>query len=582
MKKCLFDFVKDNKSFIFILLLGLALRVALISQNPPSLNWDEVSHGYNAYSILKTGKDEWGQVLPIIFRAYGDYKLPVYIYLTALSEAFFGLNAFSVRLPSIVAGVATVLFTYLLAKKLFGKRVGIISSLLVAIEPWSLFLSRGAFEANLALALMISGIYFFLKGIHNSKFFIHASILLGLSVWTYNSARIFVPLFLLLLGYLYKEQIQSLLKQNRTIIVNSLFIILIFFLPMFWQLLSPEGLARYGKVSILDEGAIAQINEARVTSELSPFLARAVHNKATFFGQRFVKNWVSHFSGSFLFTKGGSHFQFSIPGYGLLYSVNALFLIIGIFYLVKRRSKASMLILGWLILGPVASSLTREAPHVLRSITMLPTPMVITSVGVWRILEWLKQKKLKIENKQSLRLRQWNLKIPLPHIVMAIYLVVLAGFLENYFIIYMKEYRNGYSWAWQYGYQQVVDFSRLSYENYDRIIVSKKYGEPHEFFLFFWPWDPKAYQEDKNLLRFYQSDWYWVDRFDKFYFVNDWQIPRTQNEDFVLESGGTVPCSPTTEHCLLITSPGNFPDGWNKIKTINFLDNKPAFEIYAN
>ena len=553
MEKRLFDFIRENKFIIFILLLGLVLRLILLSQNPPSLNWDEISHGYNAYSILKTGKDEWGQVLPIIFRAYGDYKLPVYIYLTAISEAIFGLNAFSVRLPSIVAGVVTILFTYLLAKKLFGKRVGIISSLLVAIEPWSLFLSRGAFEANLALALIISGIYFFLKGIHNSKFFIHASILLGLSVWTYNSARIFVPLFLLLLGYLYKEQIQSLLKQNRTVILNSLFIILIFFLPMFWQLLNPEGLARYGKVAILDEGAIAQINEARVTSELSPFLARAVHNKATFFGQRFVKNWVSHFSGSFLFTKGGSHFQFSIPGYGLLYKANALFLVIGIFYLVKRKSKASMLILGWLILGPVASSLTREAPHVLRSITMLPTPMIIASAGFWKI-------------------------------VLAGYLVVLVGFVENYLYIYFKEYRSGYSWAWQYGYKEAVSYIRTNYDKYDKIIITKKYGEPHEFLLFYWPWDPKSYQEDENLIRFGQSDWYWVDRFDKFYFVNDWEVDEegTGDYEFNLESGKSVQCPVDSVQCLLITSPGTVPEGWGKLETINFLDGQPAFEFYAN
>jgi hypothetical protein len=330
---------------------------------------------------------------------------------------------------------------------------------------------------------------------------------------------------------------------------------------------NPQGLARYGRVEILDEGAIAQINEARAISELSPFLARAVHNKATFFGQRFVKNWVSHFSGSFLFTKGGSHFQFSIPGHGLLYMANALFLVIGIFCLVKRRSKASMLILGWLILGPAASSLTREAPHVLRSITMLPTPMIITSVGFWKMMDWLKKKKL---------------KIPLRQIALAGYLVVLVGFVENYLYIYFKEYRSDYSWAWQYGYKEAVSYIRTNYEKYDRIIITKKYGEPHEFLLFYWPWDPKSYQEDENLIRFGQSDWYWVDRFDKFYFVNDWEVPHTQNEDFVLESGGTVHCSPTTEHCLLITSPGNFPGGWNKIKTINFLDGKPAFEIYDN
>ncbi|KKQ97140.1 MAG: hypothetical protein UT23_C0017G0001, partial [Candidatus Woesebacteria bacterium GW2011_GWA1_39_12] len=79
-----------------------------------------------------------------------------------------------------------------------------------------------------------------------------------------------------------------------------------------------------------------------------------------------------------------------------------------------------------------------------------------------------------------------------------------------------------------------------------------------------------------------QSDWYWVDRFDKFYFVNDWQITPGPNDDFTLESGGIVSCKAQETRCLLITSPGSYRANWNKLKTINFLDGKPAFEILEN
>jgi hypothetical protein len=90
MPKSIENLIRNNKYLIFIVILAAILRFAQITQVPPSLNWDEVSHGYNAYSLIKTGKDEWGVNLPLIFRAYGDYKLPVYIYLTAISEFFFG------------------------------------------------------------------------------------------------------------------------------------------------------------------------------------------------------------------------------------------------------------------------------------------------------------------------------------------------------------------------------------------------------------------------------------------------------------------------------------------------------------
>ena len=89
-------------------------------------------------------------------------------------------------------------------------------------------------------------------------------------------------------------------------------------------------------------------------------------------------------------------------------------------------------------------------------------------------------------------------------------------------------------------------------------------------------WDPKRFGSDPNLVRFQRSDWYWVDRFDKFYFVNDWQIPKETDEPWVMESGGKVP---VYGRILLVSSPENHPDGWKRIKIINFLEGKEAFEI---
>src|SRR5260221_9154250 len=97
--------------FFLLLIVGLAftLRFYNVSDNPPALSWDEVSIGYNAYSILKTGKDEHGRFLPLdTFIAYGDYKPPLAIYLTVPFVAVFGLNELSVRLPSVLFGTMTV------------------------------------------------------------------------------------------------------------------------------------------------------------------------------------------------------------------------------------------------------------------------------------------------------------------------------------------------------------------------------------------------------------------------------------------------------------------------------------------
>src|SRR6266404_5968345 len=106
---------------LLVLLVALFLRVYKIDSNPPGLTPDEATLGYNAYSILKTGKDEYGTFLPIIFKSFGDYKPGLYIYFTAPFVAVFGLNETSVRLPSVVAGTITVFLIYLVTKELFGK-----------------------------------------------------------------------------------------------------------------------------------------------------------------------------------------------------------------------------------------------------------------------------------------------------------------------------------------------------------------------------------------------------------------------------------------------------------------------------
>ena len=558
-------YLKKNYLLLLILSLAVFLRFFGIQKFPPSANWDEISHGYNACSILKTGQDEWGKTFPSIFRAYGDYKLPVYIYITSLVEMLVGPNIFAIRLTSLLAGIGSLIFVYLLTKELFNIKTALIAAFLFAIEPWSFFLSRGAFEANLALFFVIAGVYFFVKATRKDLYFLASFFLFGLSIWTYNSARIFVPLLIVAITCIFRREIFGLIKKNRVIFILSLVIIITLFLPMVYQLVGSDGRARYGKVAIIDEGAVSKINQDIHLSKLPVVLRRVVYNKGTYWIIKFVGNYINHFSGNFLFFKGGSNYQFSVPEFGLIYPVNALFFIIGLISFIGTRDKKRQLIVLWMLLAPIPSSITREAPHVLRSILLLPTPMILTASGLVSSYNWLKRKKLDISFRR---------------IFISFYLVILFVLAWRYLNEYFGNYSRDYSWSWQYGYKQIVNYAKENYDKYDNIIVTKKYGEPHEFFLFFWPWDPDKYRNDPNLIRFYQSKWYWVDRFNKFYFVNDWEIAKSDGNTFVLESGGKVDC--TITKCLLITSPENHPKNWAKIKTINFLNNEPAFEIYNN
>src|SRR3990172_7352515 len=126
-----------------ILLLAAVVRVYDIGANPPGFFADEASYGYNAYTILHTGKDEYGARLPLFFQAFGEYKLPVYTYSIVPFIAVFGLTEVAVRLTSALYGVLTVLAVYLLVRALFQQRgMALAAAAILAILPLHLHYSR--------------------------------------------------------------------------------------------------------------------------------------------------------------------------------------------------------------------------------------------------------------------------------------------------------------------------------------------------------------------------------------------------------------------------------------------------------
>src|SRR3989338_5389259 len=167
---------------ISITLLAALLRFYQLGSNPPSLDWDEVSLAYNAYSIIRTGADEYGNASPLLsIRSFNDYKPPMYVYSLIPSLLLFGKTDFAVRFPSALAGTLTVLFTYFLVKELFGIHLGgvgkqhprgvaLLAALLLAISPWHLQFSRIAFEANLALFFFVAGMWLLVKALTRPAF----------------------------------------------------------------------------------------------------------------------------------------------------------------------------------------------------------------------------------------------------------------------------------------------------------------------------------------------------------------------------------------------------------------------------
>jgi 4-amino-4-deoxy-L-arabinose transferase-like glycosyltransferase len=554
----------DRKSLTYlvvIVVLGAALRFSLLTWNPPSLNWDEISHGYNAFSILKTGMDQWGQKFPIFnFRAYGDYPTTLNLYLTIPFIAFFGLTSFAIRFPHAILGTLTLISIYFLTLGITKKKnVSLLATFLAAIGPWYVFMSRFVLQSNLSIFFLITAATLFVNRNKGKPLIYLSAFSLFLTLFSYHTTRIFSPLFLIGIVVIYFREIKS----------KSIYAFIALFLVLSaYILINPNATARGNVLFILDQAAINKIDSSRATSKLPQVITRLIYNKPIYFAENFTKNYVSYFSPQFLFFNGGTQYQFSIPNFGLSYPVNLPFFYIGLAILIVRslKSKHYRLLLLWLILSPIPASLTNENYAVVRSTTMIPIPEILISICFFEFLNKIKD----------------NYKL----FVIIAYSFFIFFFAERYFYNYFTSYRTNYSWSWQYGYEQVVDYTRNHYNDYSKIIITKKYGEPHEYFLFFLKYDPFKYQNDPNKITFFQSNWWWVDHFDKFWFVNDWQVKTNPDymssiqEVFVTESKQKVDCN--NQKCLLITSPGNFPSGWKKIETINFIDGKTAFEIYEN
>ena len=115
-------FLKKYWLLILIVILAFSLRVYKLGDYPVGITWDEPALGYNAYSILKTGRDEYGKLFPITFKSFGDYKPGLFVYYLIPSIAAFGLKKFDIRFPSALAGVGTIIAIFFLTKMLFSKR----------------------------------------------------------------------------------------------------------------------------------------------------------------------------------------------------------------------------------------------------------------------------------------------------------------------------------------------------------------------------------------------------------------------------------------------------------------------------
>ncbi|MCJ7804132.1 glycosyltransferase family 39 protein [Patescibacteria group bacterium] len=489
----------NRKTFIILFLivaLGGLLRFPLLSRFPAGFSADEAVQGYTAFSILKTGEDEWGQFLPLNPRSFGDYKPPLYTYLTVPSVALFGLNEFAVRLPSALLGVLGVLGVFLLVQELFGiTAISLLSAFFIAICPWHLVFSRAAIEANLTAFFFPMGFYFFLKGLKKSKYLPLSALFWGLNIYTYHSARLFTLLFALLMIIWNWKKIKFRDKKVWLTIILAL----IFVLPILISIFKGGVTKRFGDVSLFnptDKGQ--EIEQRQRESLLIEPLPILFNNKLTWISEKFTQNYFSYFSLDFLFTNGSLDNSYSnLSGRGLLHPWELPLLLATVWFFYKRREKRRWLLLAWLFLAGVPAAITKEPAHANRASTFLPLWSILSAYGAYFLWEFFTKKLSAMVKKIIFSL------------ILVLIFISLAFFLEEYFSHAPKKLAKGLS----YGYRETINYLSTVENDYDKIVMTKRFSEPQIFVAFYKKYDPALYQKEaQDFLRYERNGLIFLDQ----------------------------------------------------------------------
>ncbi len=468
---------------IGILVVAACVRLYNLAHVPPSPSLDEVTTGYNAYSILKTGADEYGTKFPLLLRAYDDFRPALYVYAVIPFVWALGLTVLAVRLPSVLLSLIVVYVTYLLGR-LIGKKymsfdyLGEISALCIAISPWHIYISRLGHEANMGLALTVVAVYFFLSGIiaKRTRSIIGSGIVFGLTVYGYQSEKIVTPL-LLAAGALFFWK--ELWKQKGAAILAAILCVLIA-VPAAAATLSPQGMVRFQGTSAFSRDAPRMMEAERhyaLAKTAGNRIGEIVHGKLVTSAEIFAGNYISHFSPGWLFA-GASREAFKAPGIGLLYVWEGVFLLLGLYALLRSKlpRNVKLFLLAWVLVSPVPASVTTQAPHAMRSYTMIPGLQLIEALGVWYVVR---------------HLRTNYMRIGMAVVISTCIIYGAVGFWNGYFVRFPAEQSDAFQYAMKgavtYALQHNHDYARIEFAHQGNLYQS------YMFFLYYSTFDPSAY-----------------------------------------------------------------------------------------
>lgn len=540
--------VSKKNILILILVLAATLRLWNLGSVPPSTSNDEASIGYNAYSVSKIGVDEYGKFPLISQRAYDDWRRSTYLLLVVPFVFALGLHSVPIRLPAVILSVLTVLATYYLVLSLFRKQsrlreiTALIASLLLAISPWHIYISRLGHESNAYLSFFVLGMLYFLQGIDRWKKMFLSFLFFTLSMISYYAGQVIVPLMAIGLLATYWKNLLQLVRTDKRVLFGFLGFVLIL-IPILWAIFSPEALIRFHGTSTFDVSAhpqefsemVLHRNEAVAAHDLIGMIR---YNRRIFPIQVFIEGYISHFSPAWLFTNSGQE-SFKIPNMGLLNMWEIPLIIIGLLAFLYHKDidvKAKKLIFLWFFLAAVPASIATQAPHAMRAYAFLPVWQIFSAFGLAYMI---------------FNARKFKMGVVLIFLAFVIY--DLRSLYINYFVIFPR----AQSASFYYAVSKAIPYVLSRSNQYESVVFSNEGNlyQSYMDFLYYSQYDPSLYQKQGGTI---SGGFAETHRVGKYQFRPiHWQSEKT--------SGKT----------LYIGNVSDFPNG-TQMATFTSLDGKPT------
>ncbi len=436
------------------MILCIILRFYKLGDFPDGVHIDEAAFGYNAYSILKTGKDQFGNSFPFFFESEGDYKLPVHVYLSTLSVSFFGLNSFSVRFTTLLMGYLLVISIFILTYQItHSYKKSVLAAFLLSISPWHFLFSRQGTEVVTCAVFSCLSLIFFIQFVRREGM-INIILFLGtalLAMFTYRTATIFIiifyALFFLLISANYKKRKKFALAISYTILF------------LLFLLLTTSLLKRYTDVKLFDSQELRVVTDLNLREDgtfsrplNNQFVPRIFHNKLENLIISVQKNFWSQLDYSTLFFKG-DNLNNSIPNLGNMYFFEVTLFIVFLFFLKKLTEKNIFFIIPmlWIFSSILPSSITLDAVNSSRTFQASIGYVLAISIGLIIIINLL---------------NNHNFKFLFKGMVVILYAYGLFTMLHSYFV--HKPMRT--PWYRDVGLNEAVSYIENHKNQYEKII----------------------------------------------------------------------------------------------------------------